>query len=84
MHVKCTSHASNFLEKEFLLTDAISVVRDRDINDLLPIAIYFGIMHLVITILSTRNLNLELRHVCSSDLVIFVLTLQYQLCEHKD
>tara|TARA_R110002020_G_scaffold437189_1_gene647381 strand:- start:1916 stop:2776 length:861 start_codon:yes stop_codon:yes gene_type:complete len=35
--------AKEELEKEFLLTDAISVVRDRDINDLLPIAIYFGI-----------------------------------------
>jgi len=35
--------AKDELEKEFLLTDAISVVRDRDINDLLPIAIYFGI-----------------------------------------
>jgi hypothetical protein len=35
--------AEQELQKEFLLTDAISVVRDRDINDLLPIAIYFGI-----------------------------------------
>jgi len=35
--------AEQELEREFLLTDAISVVRDRDINDLLPIAIYFGI-----------------------------------------
>jgi len=35
--------AEQELEKEFLLTDAISVVRDREINDLLPIAIYFGI-----------------------------------------
>ena len=31
------------LEREFLLTDAVSIVRDRDINDLLPLAIYFGI-----------------------------------------
>tara|TARA_R110000796_G_scaffold12963_3_gene42351 strand:- start:9729 stop:10571 length:843 start_codon:yes stop_codon:yes gene_type:complete len=35
--------AAKELEKEFLLTDAITVVRDRDINDLLPVAIYFGI-----------------------------------------
>ena len=35
--------AKDELEREFLLTDAISIVRDRDINDLLPIAIYFGI-----------------------------------------
>ena len=35
--------AEQELQKEFLLTDAISIVRDRDINDLLPIAIYFGI-----------------------------------------
>lgn len=31
------------LEKEFLLTDAIAKVRDTDINDLLPVAIYFGV-----------------------------------------
>lgn len=35
--------AEKELEKEFLLNDAISLVRDTDINDLLPVAIYFGI-----------------------------------------
>mgnify|MGYP004447203299 FL=1 len=35
--------AEQELQKEFLLTDAISKVRDTDINDLLPVAIYFGI-----------------------------------------
>ena len=35
--------AKKELEKEFLLTDAITIVRDREINDLLPIAMYFGI-----------------------------------------
>ena len=29
------------LEKEFLVSDAVSIVRDREINDLLPIAMYF-------------------------------------------
>lgn len=31
------------LEKEFKLTEAISLVRDTDINDLLPIALYFKV-----------------------------------------
>jgi hypothetical protein len=31
------------LKKEFLLTDAIGMVRDKDINELLPIALYFGV-----------------------------------------
>ena len=35
--------AEEELKKEFVLTDAISKVRDADINDLLPVAIYFGI-----------------------------------------
>lgn len=35
--------AEEELEKEFYLTDAITIVRDKDINDLLPIAMYFGI-----------------------------------------
>tara|TARA_R110001632_G_scaffold33110_2_gene85018 strand:- start:29836 stop:30678 length:843 start_codon:yes stop_codon:yes gene_type:complete len=35
--------AKKELEKEFLLTDAITIVRDREINDLLPIAMYFGV-----------------------------------------
>jgi|TARA_R100001510_G_scaffold57084_1_gene64065 hypothetical protein len=35
--------AEKELEKEFILTDAIARVRDADINDLLPVAIYFGV-----------------------------------------
>jgi hypothetical protein len=35
--------AEQELQKEFLLTDAIAKVRDTDINDLLPVAIYFGV-----------------------------------------
>ena len=35
--------AEKELKKEFLVNDAISLVRDRDITDLLPIAMYFGI-----------------------------------------
>jgi hypothetical protein len=35
--------AEKELAREFLLTDAISKVRDTDINELLPVAIYFGI-----------------------------------------
>ena len=35
--------AEKELEKEFILTDAIAKVRDADINDLLPVAIYFGV-----------------------------------------
>ena len=31
------------LKKEFLLTDAIGMVRDKEINELLPIALYFGV-----------------------------------------
>jgi len=31
------------LEKEFLLTDAVAMVRDKDINELLPVAMFFGI-----------------------------------------
>ena len=31
------------LEKEFLVSDAVSIVRDRDINDLLAIALYYGV-----------------------------------------
>ena len=38
-----TKDAARELEKEFLVSDAVSIVRDRDINDLLPIAMYFGI-----------------------------------------
>jgi len=35
--------AEQVLEKEFLLTDAITMVRDKDIQDLLPVAMYFGV-----------------------------------------
>ena len=35
--------AEHVLEKEFLLTDAIAMVRDKDIQELLPVAMYFGI-----------------------------------------
>ena len=35
--------AEVILEKEFKLSEAISMVRDKDINELLPIALYFGI-----------------------------------------
>tara|TARA_R110002020_G_scaffold44118_3_gene127454 strand:+ start:1654 stop:2490 length:837 start_codon:yes stop_codon:yes gene_type:complete len=35
--------AENELKREFLLTDAIGMVRDKDINELLPIALYFGV-----------------------------------------
>ena len=35
--------AENELKKEFLLSEAIGMVRDKDINDLLPIALYFGV-----------------------------------------
>lgn len=35
--------AEDELKREFLLTDAISMVRDKDINELLPIALYFGV-----------------------------------------
>jgi len=31
------------LQKEFKLTEAVALVRDTDINDLLPIAIYFKV-----------------------------------------
>lgn len=31
------------LQKEFDMTDAVSLVRDKDINDLLPVAIYFKV-----------------------------------------
>ena len=42
-HVDKKQDAINELEKEFLISDAISIVRDRDINDLLAISMYFGI-----------------------------------------
>lgn len=35
--------AEKELQKEFLLTDAVSMVRDKDIQDLLPVAMYFGV-----------------------------------------
>ena len=36
-------NADKELEKEFNINDAISMVRDRDINDLLPVALYYNI-----------------------------------------
>jgi len=36
-------NAENELAKEFKLNEAISMVRDKDINELLPIALYFGV-----------------------------------------
>lgn len=35
--------AEKELEKEFFLTDAVSMVRDKDIQELLPVAMYFGV-----------------------------------------
>lgn len=35
--------AEETLNKEFLLNDAITMVRDKDINELLPVAIFYGI-----------------------------------------
>lgn len=35
--------AEKELQKEFLLTDAIAMVRDKDIQDLLPVAMYFNV-----------------------------------------
>jgi hypothetical protein len=35
--------AEQVLEKEFFLTDAITIVRDKDIQELLPVAMYFGV-----------------------------------------
>ena len=35
--------AQNELEREFKLNEAITMVRDKDINELLPIAMYFGV-----------------------------------------
>jgi len=35
--------AESELKKEFLLSEAISMVRDKEINDLLPVALYFGV-----------------------------------------
>ena len=31
------------LKKEFTLSEAIGMVRDKDINELLPVALYFGV-----------------------------------------
>ncbi len=35
--------AETELKKEFLMTDAVALVRDKDINDLLPVAMYFNV-----------------------------------------
>ena len=37
------SDAEAELKREFALSEAVSIVRDKEINDLLPIAIYFGV-----------------------------------------
>jgi len=42
-HVDKKKDAENELKKEFKLTEAVAMVRDKDINELLPIALYFGI-----------------------------------------
>lgn len=41
--VDVTRDAEKELEKEFSSIDAVAAVREKDINDLLPVAIYFGI-----------------------------------------
>jgi len=35
--------AENELKREFLLSEAVTMVRDKEINELLPIALYFGV-----------------------------------------
>ena len=35
--------ATDVLEREFVLNDAVSMVREKNINELLPVAIYYGI-----------------------------------------
>ena len=42
-HVDKKRDAENELAREFKLNEAISMVRDKDVNELLPIALYFGI-----------------------------------------
>lgn len=42
-HVDKRQDAQKELEKEFKLTEAVSLVRDTDITDLLPVAIYFKV-----------------------------------------
>lgn len=42
------------IEKEFKTAEAISMVRDKDINDLLPVAVFFGV--------STNATSSEIRH----------------------
>lgn len=42
-HVDKKKDAENELAREFKLTEAVAMVRDKDINELLPIALYFGI-----------------------------------------
>ena len=41
--VNKTRKAEDELEKEFSQVEAIASVRDKDIQDLLPVAIYYGI-----------------------------------------
>ena len=42
-HVDKKKDAENELKKEFKLTEAVAMVRDKDISELLPIALYFGV-----------------------------------------
>ena len=35
--------AEKELKREFLLSEAVTMVRDKDVNELLPIALYFGV-----------------------------------------
>jgi hypothetical protein len=37
------SEAEAELKREFILSEAVAIVRDKDINDLLPIGLYFGV-----------------------------------------
>ena len=41
--VNKTRDAAQELQREFAVSDAVSIVRDRDINDLLAIALYYGL-----------------------------------------
>jgi|TARA_R110000822_G_scaffold71028_1_gene171305 hypothetical protein len=54
--------AQNELQKEFLLNDAIAMVRDKDINELLPIALYFGVnINTAVTEIRYNLLNIAKR-----------------------
>ena len=72
--------AEQELEKEFLLTDAISVVRDREINDLLPIAIYFGININA----SISDIRYSLLRIAKTKTKEFLESLDLNLVKHKN